>query len=464
MILTPSVQADILIFCILSLIALHSFKLKRQCRWMLLDPLNTFWAGVLIVYILQPISYATTFIGWHPDGVFEETLFWILFGLIFVIIGYEYPIGRIREKLVPRCPVTFIPERLAIGGYLFIVLSFIGYLYQFNSAGGVIKWLAVGRGGTDWENVSGYLAALADLLPIGVLVLLFHAEMHNVTKVKRIIIWLVGGLMLLWLIYLGSRSRTIMFVLVLLSAFFLPKRKNPPVLFVLTTFIALAVLVNFQALYRESFTNLSMNLDTIDIEEAYLRSAPVFLGGDIKIQNKEVSGSAEFNCVMSVVELVPERVPYNYGYGHLEIFTRIIPRVFWPDKVYPAMESVQGVLREGGLSSSTIRSTNLLMGPAFTFAGHWYYVGGAFGLVFGGLLTGLLLRLIRHIYERAFPSEGDIILYTILVTIGFGEAAGTPLLFLTSLPILLVPLVPFFYWARKPLDEKISHLNELTYY
>lgn len=452
MIITPSPLADILIICILGLIAIHSLKLKNQWRWMLLDPLNMFWAGVLVVYVLQPISYAKTFIGWHQDGVFEETLFWILFGLVFVIIGYDYPIGHIRERLVPRCPVKFIPVRLAMGGYVLIALGVIGYLYQFDSAGGLYKWLAVGRGGTDWENVSGYLAALADLLPIGVLVLLFHVEMHNVTKTKRIIIWLLGGLLLLWFIYLGSRSRTIMFVLVLLSAFFLPKRKNPPTWLALTVFMLLAVLVNFQALYRESFTNLSLNFDTIDIEEAYRRTAPGFLGGDLHTQNKEVSGGSEFNCVMSVVELVPEKVPFNYGYGHLEIFTRIIPRAIWPDKVYPAMESVQGVLREGRLSSATVRSTNLLMGPAFTFAGHWYYVGGAFGLAFGGLLTGLMLRLIRHIYDREFPSEGDIIIYSTLMTIGFGEAAGTPLLFLTSIPILLIPLVPFFYWARKPTD------------
>lgn len=449
MILTPSPVADILIFSILGLIGLHSLKLYSAGRWLLLDPLNLFWGGVLVVYISQPISHAATFIGWHQDGVFEETLFWILFGLIFVVIGYERPIGSIRARLIPSCPRRLIPQRLFLAGLILIFIGILGYLYQFASAGGAAKWLAVGRGSTNWENVSGYMTFLADLLPLGILLLLYHVELHDVARLKRLLVWILGVLMLCWFIYLGTRSRTIMYSMVLLAAYYLPKRLNPPLWLIGGGFMGLFIMVNFQAQYRSNFTNLSLNLDKIDLEEAYLRSAPGFLGGDQDLQNKFVSKGIDFNCVMSVIELVPNKVDYNYGYGHLEVFTRIIPRAIWPDKIYPAMDSVQGVLREGGLSEATVRGRDLLMGPAFTFAGHWYYVGGAVGLALGGLLTGLLLRLIRNVYERAFPSDGDIILYTMLFPIGFGEAVATPLGWITSLPLSLLPVFILFYWVRE---------------
>ena len=433
---------------IVGLIVVHSVKLIFARRWLLFDPLNTFWAGVFIVYIAQPVSFAKTFISWHRDGVFEETLFWIFIGLLCVVIGYEHGIGPIRARIVPRCPERLMPLHLAFAGYLLVGVGVVGYLYLFASAGGAAKWLSVGRGGTNYANISSYLAMLADFMPLGVLLLLFHASFHDVTRLKKILIWALGFLMWLWLVYLGTRSRTIMFTLMLLAAYYLPKRRNPPSWLLAGGFVFIFTLVNFQAQYREKFTNLSFNLDSINIEEAYRRSAPGFLGGDSIVQTKGVAKGAEFNCVMSVIDLVPKTVPYNYGYGHLEVFTRPIPRAMWPEKIYPGMEAVQGVFREANLSSAKVRGTDLLMGPAFTFAGHWYYVGGPLALMAGGLFTGSLLRIIRNVYDRSEGSEGDLILYSILIPIGFGEAVATPLGWVYALPLTLLPILVLFAFCK----------------
>jgi hypothetical protein len=461
MIFTPSAVADILIFCILGLILFHTLALIRKGHWLLLDPLNIFWAGIVVVYIIQPSSYASTLIGWHQDGVFEESLFWTLFGLIFVVLGYERPIGRIRTNLIPNCPKRFSPNRLYLASCFLLILGMVGYLYLFSSAGGFDRWIELGRGGTDYEKISGYIAGLADFLPMGILTMLLHVEIHGVTRSKRLAVWLLGWLMLLWFVYLGTRSRTISFSILLLAVYYLPKKMNPPLWLAVSIFLGLSVLANFQAIYRDKFTNLSINLGQINMEEAYKLSAPWFLGGNSEKQSEGVSRGMEFNCVMTVVDLVPTKVGFNYGYGHLEAFTRIIPRVFWPEKIYPGLESTQGVLREGGLSDASVRNTNLLMGPALTFVGHWYYVGGAVGLALGGLLTGLLLRLIRHVYERAFPSEGDVLLYMLLISIGFVEAAATPLSWIVSMPTSILPVILVMYLARFRSTEGTSNAGDI---
>jgi hypothetical protein len=218
-------------------------------------------------------------------------------------------------------------------------------------------------------------------------------------------------------------------------------------------FLALFILSNFQGSYRDKFTNLSLNLDQIDMDEARGGALPFFLGGDQALQADAVSSGIEFNCVMSVVELVPDKVPYNYGYGYLELFTRWIPRGIWPDKFYPQMEAVQGVLHEAQLSGANVRDTDILMGPAFTFVGHWYYVGGPIGLIFGGLLTGVLFRIIRTIYDRGNRSEGDILIYVSLIGIGFSEAASTPLAWLSTLPFVLGPLALILFLCRAPSEK-----------
>jgi hypothetical protein len=123
---------------------------------------------------------------------------------------------------------------------------------------------------------------------------------------------------------------------------------------------------------------------------------------------------------MAVIDLVPDRVDYNYGFGHLELLTRPIPRAWWPDKVYPQSEAHTPLLREGALSTTVVPTSRkvLLMGPSFTFVGHWYSVGGALGLLFGGVLTGVMFRMFRSIYDRDSSNEGNLLLFSTFIGVG----------------------------------------------
>jgi len=446
---------DVLLLCIAGLMIAHTLSLISRKRLLLLDPLFAFWAGILVIYVGQPLSYRQIFIEWHSEKLFETTLGWTLLGLLCVLWGYEWNLGvRLGLKL-PQSPAKLSPVKLTLAGYGLVFLGVLGYLYLFASAGGVNEWLSVGRGGTDNENVSGYVAQSADLLPLGVVLLLFQMHFHPAPLPKQIALWFLAALIWWWFLYLGSRSRLIGFTIGGMGATYLPGRKSPPLALAGAVFLALFILSNFQEAYRDKFTNLSLNLDQIDMREARDSALPFFLGGDPTLQADAVSSGIEFNCVMSVVELVPDKVPYNYGYGYLELFTRWIPRAIWPDKFYPQMEALQGVLREAQLSQANVRDTNILMGPAFTFVGHWFYVAGPLGLIFGGLLTGVLFRTIRTIYDRGNRSEGDILIYVSLIGIGFSEAASTPLAWLSTLPFALGPLALILFLCRAP-SEKIS--------
>jgi hypothetical protein len=441
---------DVLLLGIAGLIILHTLSLVRRKRLLLLDPLYAFWGGIIIVYIVQPLSYGRIFIEWHSEEIVEATLGWTLLGLLCVVWGYEWNLGARLGLKLPEAPARLSPVKLTIAGCGFLFLGAMGYLYLFASAGGVNEWLAIGRGGTDYENISGYVAQLADLLPLGVILLLFQMHFHPASLPKKIALWCLATLIWWWFLYLGSRSRLIGFTIAGMSAYYLPQRKSPPLALAGAIFLALFILSNFQGAYRDKFTNLSLNLDQIDLREARENVLPSFLGGNPAFQEEAVTSGMEFNCVLSVVELVPDKVPYNYGYGYLELFTRWIPRAIWPDKFYPQMEAVQGVLREAGLSQANVRDTDLLMGPAFTFVGHWFYVGGPVALILGGLFTGVLFRTIRTLYDRENRSEGDILIYASLIGLGFGEAASTPLAWLSTLPFILGPLIFIVFLCRAP--------------
>ncbi len=449
--LTPSVFGDLLLLGFLVLVGAHSSKLYQQRRWLLLDPLNAFWVGLVFCYILQPIIGAKLFLSWHPESIFVKTLLALLLGSVCVVIGYESRLGTATARRIPVPPARLSSSKLLISAIGLFCIGVIGYAYIINKSGGLWEWLSVGRGGTDVARVQGYLPELAQGLAGGIMLLLFRANSQKISDTGKLVAWVTAGLLWLWFLYLGSRSRLIALSIFLCAMYYLPSRQNPRPLTAMVLLIGLFVATTFQD-YRESFTNLSFHFETIDKKEFLAKILPEWLGGSSSAKLSRISPGSEFNCAMSVIELVPEKVSYNYGYGFLEVFTRPIPRAIWPGKRHPHLESVQGILREADLSSSavqTIEHEELLMGPAFCFVGHWYYVGGFFGLMLGGLFTGFLLRTIRAFFDVHADNQGVILLYPLLISIGFFEAAFTPLYWVFfSLPAIIIPLVVILFLCR----------------
>jgi hypothetical protein len=440
----------LLIGAIVGLIGWHTLSLMRRKAWLALDPLNAFWGGVLAVYVLQPVQFGEVLARWHPPGVMEWTLAYSLLAFGAVILGYEARWGNRWGQALPRMPVRLNADRLTVMACGFIGLALLGYAYLIGTAGGFWEWLAVPRGGTNWAVVNSYIASLIYLLPLGIALLLFRVNLWWAPGWVVTVVWSLQGLLALWNMYIGSRSQVIGSVLTMLAAYHLPRRQNPPVWLLGTCFVGLTLVVTFMAAYRENFVNLSFNLDQMDMDEVEQRVLPGFLGGNVKLQKRDVATGNDFNCVMSVVELVPGEVDFNYGACLLEFLTRPIPRAIWPDKVYPHYEAFTPIYDRAGLSTYVVPTSQrlILAGPAFTFVGHWYAVGGPLVLAVAGFLTGCLFRLIRTIYQRSPSNQGDKILYLFVMPIGFNEAAATPLFWVFGIGMFLIPIAVMLFACR----------------
>jgi hypothetical protein len=450
---TSAPVSSLFILAIVLLIAGHTLSLVRRRAWLALDPLNAFWGGVLTVYVLQPLQYGDVLAAWHPPGVMEWTLGWSLLAFTCVVLGYEAGWGAAWGKALPRMPLQLSAERLTFIACALMGLAFVGYGYLIGTAGGFWEWVAVPRGGTNWTLVNSYVAVLTYFLPLGIALLLFRVNFWQVPVWATVLVWSLQGLMTCWHLYMGSRSQVIGSVLTMFAAYYLPRRRNPPAWLMAIAFVVLWLVVSFIGSYRGYFANLSLNLDQMDLEEVEQRVLPEFLGGDAKAQKRDVATGNDFNCVMSVVDLVPNEVDYNYGQCLLEFLTRPIPRALWPDKLYPHYEAFTPIYDRARLSTWVVPSSRrlILAGPAFTFVGHWYAIGGPLALAVAGLLTGAFFRMIRTIYHRAPASQGDKILYLFLMPIGFGEAVATPLFWVFSIGVFLAPIVAILFTCRQSL-------------
>lgn len=450
MLFTPSIIDDLLIIAIAGTMALHSLRLASQRRWLAFDPLNFFWLFAFSTYVMQPIMFHNSLVEWNGQNMVTLALFYSFLAMVAVAVGYELATGvRLGLKL-PVFPLRLNPVRFRNVGIVLIFLGLIGYAYLIASAGSLRAWLSVARGGTDYEAINAWYGQLAFFLPLGIILLNFHVEMHPEPQVFRFSVWALAVLNLLFMLYLGTRSRLISSSVMLMAAYYLPRRRNPPLALLVVMGLTLYIVANFQLYYRDKFTNLSLNIDQIDMQEARERIAPEFLGGNTAAREKDYNPAGEFNLVVTTIDLVPRDVPFNYGYGFLEIFTRPIPRAIWPDKRYPGVEAYQGVLRSlGNPSPATVRDTDLIMGPAFTFVGCWYYAGGLLAVIVAGILTGMFLRLIRTIYDRDPSNESNILFYSQVAMIGASEAIS-PLGWIFWFPFAIIPLLIFFRICRQP--------------
>lgn len=417
----------------------------------LLCPLNAFFGGAIVVYVVQPMQWGLQFVEWYSESTYALTAFMVLIAMLFVAIGHSSAVGLSLAKKLPSMPERLVPHKMRRCGYIYVALGIVGYMYMAAGVGGMENWVN-SRGATNWKTALIYIASLSSLLPAGVWVLMIENEMHGSRNLRRVVLLGIALLFLVWFFYLGSRSRTIGWTISLVGVYYLPRRKNPPWFLVAPLFLILLVTASFLGQYRDKFKNGSFCFEEIDWQEAAEHSIPFYDAYDRRasLEINRIDRGAEYSCVMTVLDLVPDKVQYNYGYCLLEFVTRTVPRAIWPKKIYPHYQAFTPIYEKGRLSSHVVATSyeRILAGPAFTFVGHWYAVGGIVGIVIASTLTGIMFRTIAGIYVRNPGNEGDLVLYSSIYLIAIGEAIATPLFFIFSLPYGLMPLLVVLYVSR----------------
>lgn len=443
-----------LFFLIPIVIIWHTYSLAKRRLFNVFDPLNAFWAGMLVVYFLQPIDFYDVFVSWYGRGAVQYAAFVSLLSVLCVIWGYESKLSYRVFGAFPIIPSKVSPDHLLWGGWLLVAIGAAAYAVIISEAGGIDAWLAIGQAKSAESLVSSYTFLAAQFWPLGVTLLIFRAEYYRSPPLGRIIVWSAAIFLIFFFVYIGSRSRLITFTIVLFSAYYLPRRTNPPLKIILPAFLVVLIAVNYIAAYRQGFVNLSITTADDTQDEVLDRVLPTWLGGSSASQSRFLSRGMEYSCVIASVSLVPDDVDFNYGYSELEFVTRVIPRSLWPDKIYPHYEAFTPIYKKAGLSYSYVEYSKvpILMGPAMTFVGHWWAVGGYFTLVIMGYGAGILYRSIRLYYDHYGSSLPVQVLYISVIPIGFIDAAATPLFWIFQVPFIVIPLLIIFRMSGKGIS------------
>jgi len=443
-----------LVVLLLLIIGGHIWFLRARGLFFAFDPINYFWGGVLVIMVQQPLEYWDRLVSFMGNTAFwiNVTMMGTLVGTIFIIIGYHLPHGpRFTERYIPKLPVRLDPIKLRICSFGLLLSGLYAYSILFQSAGGFSTWIAVSRGGTDDLRVSQYVALLSGVVPIAVAFYLICALRKPVFSGEKLLAWTLAFITWLWFVYLGSRSRTIVYMMMFVAIYYIVKKRNPSLLIFLAIVPSLWLITQYQAAYRGNFTNLSFNLDRVPAEEAMSIILPAALGGDELLREQKTSPGVEFNVAATVVRLVPFEVSPSLGYDWLEFLTRPIPRRFWPgEKPYPALVSWQPIYIRGQLTNSRAGNTDYVAGPAPGWTGYWWRLFGPLGMIIGGVYTGVFFRALRELYHADRNNASKALLYMGLAPIGFMEAAATPFAWIVIFPLgWILPNLILIWICRK---------------
>jgi hypothetical protein len=311
--------------------------------------------------------------------------------------------------------------RFIVLGCVLLAVGVLSYAYVISASGGLERFLSVSRTALRYEEISGYIVNLMALVPLGLLIVLsssYHVPRYAIFKRLALAATGVYGL---WCIYSGTRSGIIFVAVIILGSVYGARRRNPPLFVATLAFIAVVVLVGFIVSYRGSMYNgqFNSNESVGDILETSLESYTEHKAGG------GASLGSEFGMSLAVVAFVPGTVPFDYGYMLLELVTNVVPRAWWPGKVYPSGQEWDRIHRVAG-TAGWVNAAGYLSGPAPGLIGKYYYMAGPFGVFFGALWTGVFLQILRS-YAARYAGLSGFILAVGWFILGFYEM-NNPLL------------------------------------
>lgn len=411
--------------------------------WWFLDPINTFWIAYLLFGVVQPCTFRTGWIDVYGIKTVLMTLGMFLLAGCSVCAGYRMDLGRRLGMKLPLPRGQDDVRRLIALGISAVVLGSTVYVYVISSSGGIAFFLSKSRTNINYDQVSISMLTLLPLVPLGLLILLCTCYATNSRLIARHIALGATVMWGVWCVYSGTRSGLITTAVIIVGALFGSERRNPSIWVGIFAVLAVVTLVGFTTAYRGALYGARFNSN-----DTFTEALDNSLNSYTQQQGELPPMGAEFSIAQAVVQNVPEQVPYNLGRMLLEILTRPIPRSLWPDKVYPEGEAWDHIHRIAG-TAGWVNNVGYMAGPAPSFVGKYYYMGGIVGVMFGGLWTGIFLNAART-YIRLYPPAAQMLLAVGCAQLGFSEMNNPLSLVFGWLPSIGAALALIILLSRKP--------------
>ena len=419
--------------CVIVLMGLSiAFRAERRLP-LLCDPLvivSVFMAQFFVVG--APALFVLDFHIFRPLSPERGVLILGLFGLFTAtyFVGYQMRLGPVLAGFLPdfegtrrRMPWIWI-ETLVIG------LGVLGCLGFIESQGGIIGMLRTGYGRGEGKPI--YQLAYHVLLA-GTFLMAWRVNVREKTQkfVWVPLVALIAGEVIFFGILSGARKWLFYLFFGLLAMRLLRHgtRAIPKVRVALT----LLALILFFSVWGTVRSRPLTELVGAQSSDARVVGRDAFYMGYFK------SVSEPFEVASLVVDIYPAQQAFEHGRPLLVTFLGFIPRSVWPDKPVGLGKSLtrytDGFLFQEAIGHSI----------APTLVGDFYANFGALGVVFGGVLFGVICRMIAAYAATGLVGGLQLTAARVLIpsvfVAGLAEVRGESAFLIAFQGMVLLPIL-----------------------
>jgi hypothetical protein len=445
------VQASLLVGIGLLLTAAVVWRV-RQRRFDIFEPLSVFIIAWTVLFWLRPIAmllvHYFTLYGYDITAGFDPMLVMALVGGIGFVVGYFLPFVPKVAKRLPAVPElttgsAFIRYCLALA---FLSLVLFG-LFLVQSGGlRLLRSLLGGRQSGQLETYAKSTAYFYDgiflAFPAGLLLIAYGAR-----NKQRGISALGVAALLIPLIAVGPtgvRSWLITLFGAVFILFYLWRLKRPSGWQLAGLCLVGIFSISLIGIIRNASSRQqvgTVGIVGIFVQRPLLAPAALILGPDTEMAS----------LLALEAEVVPSKIPFQYGAATGEVLVHPIPRVLWHGKPYPGDE----VLTHKLFTDPSIRSAPRQYSPMAD-----YYLDFSYpGVLAGMLLLGILARVHYEYFCRHLARTSMQVFYAatlpfwlVLLRGSIADTAG-------RLLFVLPPLLLVLYLAQRKRSTPLPRVS-----
>lgn len=349
------------------------------------------------VYLVKPVARVAA---GEPFLFGAQNLEWAvvlsILGLLAFYLGYYSRLGERIVAHVPAMQAEISRRNVRRCAWAYILIGAAGlWAYMEVSGGWQVFWSVPHGYGGKAELTTAYVHQLPELMVVGFFLIAYDALVDrrlSSAALVRVALASIGGVG----VYTVLWSRRTLVAWVLIAAFlmyFLARGRRPGLTAVVSFGLMLFLAVTLTLAFRP---HLHLGADTSDLAGVSITGAAATAVG---------APGDEFDSLLAVVTLYPERIGYDYFRIYAQIVVHPIPRLIWPDKPPLFVSSWDEFLFQSGITPGA--SEGLL--------GDLYIQMGLLGVVIGMFASGVLWKSL-FAYLRRAPSSGFMqVLYAVAI-------------------------------------------------
>lgn len=362
-------------------------------------PLSNFLAGVDSYSRAWPYEYNSR------DSSLLGALVIAIIGVNALYLGYYLGGKSSQEERAVKITfqVHWQRERIYYLGILYTALGIGLFIVGVTILGGFLQ-LIVGLNDRI-RTFTGLNYFFTALLLLPTFAFIWWNYLLSIGKPKSIAFWVYSIFSILLSGLLGSRANTFIFILACILAYNLVYKQIKARFLLVLAILALIVLPIFSLYFRE-YAILG-ELTSIDISQD---------GGELLYQIVENGLAGDFyqiQALATIVDSMPETIPFQYGKTYLFFLISPVPSSLWPGKLDFALPST-GVYTLG-LWPNRWLDTGTTVPPSLM--GEMYMNFGNLGVFLGMLIVGYLYKRIKVLVQEKTYNPYLVLIYCFTVAI-----------------------------------------------